>query len=116
MNRALIILMIAFICGCAPARQAQVISDAARPCVLMLEKRAGQGNVYSVSIRLEGHLEGVAEISLNSNGKPYRNERLSGNVKFSLDGDWYTDSAELKYRPISVKRGFLRVTYDFKDL
>ncbi len=116
MNKALVILAIVFICGCAPGRQEQVISDVARPCVIMLEKRAGQGNVYSVSIRVEGHIEGIAELSLNENGRSYRSERLSGKVDLNLNGDWYTNSAELKYRPVSVRKGVLRITYDFHSL
>jgi hypothetical protein len=72
-------------------------------------------NIYAIHIRCSGKIDGQAEISLILNGKPYKTEQLNGKVSFSWSGDWYSDSAEIQYKPIKVSSGVLNFSYAFKS-
>jgi len=67
-------------------------------------------------IRGSGRLDGEAEIVLMLNGKPYKTEKMKGNIKFTWGGDWYADSITLIYRPLNVESGILILEYWFNDI
>lgn len=70
-------------------------------------------HVVSFQIRGIGSIDGVAQVDLMLNGKPYRTERLTGNVSFSWGGDWYSPAAEIRYQPLKVEGGKLEFHYEF---
>src|SRR5262245_61784172 len=87
------------------------LADVQRPQVIMLKKEPN-----AIGIRGRGNLDGEAHVSLMLNGNPYKTERLNGKVSFSWGGDWYSDTAEIRYEPINVKSGELIVQYQFSSL
>ncbi len=72
--------------------------------------------VYAMDIHIQGHIRGEAAISLMLNGKPYRTEKLSGLVSVNWGGDWYSDTADIQYRPTTVSSGELLIQYKFHRL
>jgi len=53
---------------------------------------------------------------INSNEKPYKTEKLSGKVEFHWGGDWYADTAEIRYNPITVNSSQFKIIYSFKEI
>ena len=102
--------------GCGTSKQKYGVADVTKPETISLAKQSGQGNIHSFSITGSGQIEGNAIIKVLLDGKPYKDEQLSGVVDFHWSGDWYSDSAEIKYEPLSVKTGSLALTYRFNDL
>lgn len=94
------------------SREAQ-IADVRKEEVIVLRSDPDRGPVHGISIRGRGSLEGEAQISLMLNGAPYKTEKLIGKVNFSWGGDWYSDTAEIRYEPIRVKSGQLVIEYEF---
>lgn len=43
-------------------------------------------------------------------------ELMEGKVDFTWYGDWFSDTAEIKYEPIQVKDGELVIDYLFATL
>ena len=82
---------------------------------ITLQKETTQGDIHYITIVGKGNLDGTAEIVLILTGKPHKTEKLSGTVDFEWNGDWYSNSAKIEYRPSSVKSGSLRLEYNFKD-
>lgn len=96
--------------------QTYKVSDVTEPETIIVHKKKTQGNVHGITILGKGNLEGEATISLILNGAPYKKEYLSGNVDFKWGGDWYSDSAEIRYTPIEVTSGSLKLKCQFADL
>jgi hypothetical protein len=69
--------------------------------------------VVSLDIRGVGSIKGTAEIHLMLDGKTYKTEMLSGQVSFRWGGDWYSPTAEIRYRPVKVESGKLELRYHF---
>lgn len=95
----------------APARVA--VQDVNQPETLVLEDKR-KGNTYAYSISGSGELDGEATFTLLLGEEPYRVERVSGRFAFRWGGDWYSDTARVRYEPINVKSGkaVLRYTVD----
>ena len=108
-------LLIGLLTGCGLGHRTQPVTDVTKAETITLKKNTGQGHIYYLTITGSGEIQGTAEISLIENGKPYRTEKLSGPVKFEWKGDWYSDTAEIRYEPKSVTGGNLRLEYRFKD-
>jgi hypothetical protein len=90
------------------------ITDLQKPQIIRLSKRPSQGNIYSLSIRCTGKINGKARMM--PDGKRQDTKELSGNVNFTWGGDWYADSVEIRYEPIQVSSGSLILEYTFSDL
>ncbi len=91
------------------------IFDVTKTEVLIL-KSDKKGKVISLKVLGDGVLRGKAHLSLMLNGKPYKTEMLTGNIKFEWGGDWYADSATIIYSPVNVNAGNLSLRYRFKTL
>jgi hypothetical protein len=100
-------------CGFGPATRD--LADVSRPETLILRKQPGQGQIQALRISGEGSIRGTARIELILNGKPSEVEALSGPVRFSWGSDWYADQAEVRYTPMAVTGGRLRLRYRFSD-
>ncbi|MEM7579779.1 MAG: hypothetical protein ACFB02_10355 [Mastigocoleus sp.] len=103
-----------FLVGCAGAKQTYKITDVTKESTIILRNNGSQQNVSYILISGEGNIDGEAEISLILDDKPYKTERISGNAKFSWNGDWYSEDAKIEYKPSSVKGGDLNLEYQFK--
>lgn len=100
--------------------QTAVILDVSKPQTIVLRKRFYQGSIDMMRVHCSGFLEGKAKIQrILYNGDicegPYNEENLNGKVSFSWGGDWYSDTAEIRYIPDSVTAGKLTLTYSFYD-
>jgi len=116
MKKIHLFVLLAFVFGCSQGKQTHSIADVTKSEIVVLNKLSSQGNIIGISIVGNGHLDGSAEILLILNGKPYKTEIISGNVKFQWGGDWYSDSATIEYKPSSVAGGHLSLQYKFKDI
>lgn len=103
-------------CGCGVGTRTHNVSDITKSETIVLKKNPGQGPVYSLTVKGVGRIDGQAEILLILNTGPYKTEKLSGSVNFRWGGDWYSDTAEIRYAPSSVTGGVLRIKYKFNDL
>jgi hypothetical protein len=92
-----------------------VVRDVRKPETIVLKKGTRQGNIVSIRIHCHGEIIGNATICLMSGDHAYRTEKVSGAVNFTWGGEWYTDSAEIRYEPRDVRSGQLYITYDFSD-
>jgi hypothetical protein len=117
MIKELPLVLLVLLVGCGVKKQTHPIADVTKPETITLKKTTSQGNIYSMTVVGKGHLDGTAEIVLILNGKPFETENLSGEVHFIWAGDWYSDSAQIEYKPSSsVKSGNLSLQYWFEDI
>jgi hypothetical protein len=101
-------------------RQTTVMVDATQPQTIILRKRFYQGYIDRVMIHCSGFIEGKATIQRvfynNGDFLGFRDQgTISGKVSFDWGGDWYSDTAEIRYIPESVSSGHLTFTYTFYD-
>lgn len=104
-----------FALGCNGSEQSYRFPDVTVSEKVVLKKLAGQGNIHGFELQGNGYIDGKAEITLFLNGSPYRTEKLHGDVYFNWKGDWYSDNAEVVYKPDTAELGHLTVLYKFKD-
>jgi len=83
---------------------------------MVLKKQAGRGPVYSIALRGSGAIDGEVTISLMLNGSVYKVEHLTGTVSFVWAGDWYSDTAGVRYEPKAVMSGKVVLEYAFHTL
>jgi len=118
MKKTIIILFILFIVlsGCHIYEHQAEIRDVTVRETLILKKNSAQEHIHKLTIWVRGELDGNASLSLMLDGEIYDTAELSG--KFDLEmygGDWYSDSAELIYKPTGVKNGSVKLIYTFFD-
>jgi hypothetical protein len=89
------------------------VVDVQKEEVVILKNSHSTNHVYGISIRGTGNIDGEASISLILNGEPYKTEMLKGKVRFDWGGDWYSDTAEIRYKPNNVNSGELLIEYKF---
>ena len=111
-----LLITVFFTYSCFSGSQSHEIKDVTKPEVVILKKESKQGNIYAITISGTGQISGEANIILILNGKPYKTANLSGKVNFQWGGDWYSDTAEIRYHPSSVVSGQVQITYRFKDI
>ena len=116
MKTRITLTILLLVLGCRQNFQTYEILDVTKQEIVTLNKVNSEGNVHGLSIVGKGYLEGTAEIIIFLNEKPYKIESLSGNVNFSLGGDWYSESVKVEYKPLSVQSGVLALEYKFKTL
>ncbi len=116
MRSTLVFLTLIFLVGCVPGKQTYTITDITKQSTITLRKLRSQGDIHSMTLTGKGHIDGNAKIVLILNGKPYKTESLSGDIDFKWRGDWYSDSAQIVYKPSSVRRGYLVLQYKFEDV
>lgn len=105
-------ILAAALAGCAPLQEVQ-IADVTRPTTLVLEKRFYQGSIHRLSVTATGSLAGSAEIQLILNDSIHEVRQINGQFDVSYSGDWYYDTAELRYVPEDVSSGHVTLEYAF---
>jgi hypothetical protein len=83
---------------------------------IVLGRDTGSPHTYAISIRGSGRIDGEATISLLLGGQRYRVEKLSGTIDFEWGGDWYAETATIRYEPTSVRSGNVVLHYRFRKL
>jgi len=99
--------------ACVDYDRAIKVSDVRKEEVVTVKSNQSSGHVYGINIRGTGNIDGEASISLILNGEPYKTEILKGEVSFEWDGDWYSDTAEIVYKPKLINSGELVIEYNF---
>ncbi len=103
--------------GCGQANkyftESMAVPDVTKELIIRLEKKSGNNNVVSIFIEGKGNINGKAEISLLLNGKAYKTEKINDRFSFVWSGDWYSDTAEIIYKPNSVSSGSIKLNYSF---
>ncbi|MFO0964223.1 MAG: hypothetical protein U0793_01365 [Gemmataceae bacterium] len=100
----------------ALSRPCVAVHDVRRAETLVLGKRTGSPYTHAISIHGSGSIDGDAIISLLLNGRPYKTETLRGAVRFDWGGDWYSETAEVRYEPGEVRSGSITLCYQFHEL
>jgi len=102
--------------GCGVAEQEVRVQDVTRNETLILHKAPGQGSVTGITITGRGSITGRSKVQLILNGAVYKQAELDGDVSIRWGGDWYADTAEIRYQAGTASQGTLTLTYGFHDL
>lgn len=89
------------------------VKDARQPETLVIGQRVGNAHTYAITLRGSGQVDGRATITLLLRGQPYKVAELSGAVDFRWGGDWYAETAEIRYEPANVRSGKVVLHYQF---
>ena len=112
MKRTLLTLIIIVLTSCSAYDENISINNAEKSQTITL-KNQNNKNVYAISIKITGHIEGKARIQLILNNKPYKTENINGSVNFKWGGDWYSNEAVIIYKTTKVIKGNLSIDYTF---
>jgi len=99
--------------GCTNYDGSVQVADIRKEETIILKNTRKPGYVYSIHISGSGNVDGDASVSLILNGEPYKTEKLKGTANFQWSGDWYSDTAEIRYQPGNVNSGNLVINYSF---
>ena len=108
-----IVVLSLFVTACANYDRAEKVADVRNEEVIILINSHYPEHVYGINIRGSGNIDEEATISLMLNGEAYKTEKLKGAVSFKWGGDWYSDTAEIRYKPNNVNSGELVIEYKF---
>ena len=88
--------------------------DVRRPAEYELHASGSSASkVDSLEVAVDGQIKGRAEIQLWRGEKMEQSRRIQDDVHVKLGGEWYSDSAKIKYLPFEVTGGSIRVRYAF---
>jgi len=110
----LLLVTVAF-AGCRSKDSELMISNAGGEEIIAISKARDQGSVRQLRLRVEGQIQGAAQLILLKDGQPHHVETLTGTVDVRWRGDWRDDRARLHYMPGPSVGGSLRVRYRFVD-
>ncbi|HWA28873.1 MAG TPA: hypothetical protein VG734_24695 [Lacunisphaera sp.] len=99
--------------GCGFFAREVRIKDVTKDETLVL-KRPGAGRTTAISITGRGSITGKAEVQLILNGKVYRRQEISSDIRFDWGGDWYAEEAEVRYLAGTATGGTLTLRYKFR--
>jgi hypothetical protein len=89
------------------------VSDVRQGETLVLGTKTGNPYTHGITIRGSGEIDGDATISLLLNGEQYKVAKLNGRIDFEWGGDWYSETAEVRYEPTNVQAGKVVLHYIF---
>jgi hypothetical protein len=115
-GRVVLLLTLPLLAACGEELRVRPIADVTRPELIELQNPDPEVSVFGLTVVGRGAIDGSAEIHLLLDGEPYRTERLDGRVRFRWGGDWYADTARIRYRPGVVHGGRLVLRYRFEPL
>ena len=83
--------------------------------VSLLSDKDKQKSVCSLSVYISGYIDGSATISIVSEFEHNEHEYKisSGKVRITRGGDWYSNECLIKYKPLNVHSGHLKIRYCF---
>lgn len=109
------VVLAALLSGCRSKDAEIYLSNVSAEEIISVSKPRDLGAVTHLRLRVDGKIEGAAQLILLQEGKPYHVENLSGTVDAKWSGDWYDDRARLHYVPGPNTSGTLRLRYRFFD-
>lgn len=80
---------------------------------VLLSKKPEQENPFAFELTAEGEISGTAEIQLLVDGKPFKQEHLSGKFKVTFQEDWFSPQMEVRYFASEKNVGTLKMSYAF---
>jgi hypothetical protein len=100
---------------CAPylLTPSVAVGDVRQVETLVLGEKTGNPYTHGITVRGSGEVDGEATISLLLHDQPYKVAKLRGKVDFEWGGDWYSETAEVRYEPASVRSGKVVLHYRF---
>lgn len=116
LGAAMIAVAVWFQFSTSIAMSSVTVNDVRKPENLVLRTSGDGTNVFALTVRGSGEITGKATVSLLLNGAPYKTEQLSGKVDFEWDGDWYANTAEIRYEPADVRSGNVVLKYEFHGI
>ena len=91
------------------------IDDVTQKTVITLS--SNNDKVHYIRIIITGNIDGNAVLQLSDEeGNSYKYEIKQGKVHLPIGSDWYHDKCLIKYEPIGVKSGKLKIRYRFLSL
>jgi hypothetical protein len=100
--------------GCGYSFREVSVKEVTKSETITLEKKPSQGSVTSIHIAGHGSMVGKAEVQLILNGVVYKSESINGAVRFEWSGDWYSNTAEVRYISGTATSGSLTLQYAFR--
>lgn len=101
-----------------PTSAVLIMDNVAERQLLRIRKNIEAGPVESLSLHIQGHLNGTAIIRIfeTRNESKFYQEQLigSGKVDTKLGGAWQSDDCRIEYDPKSARQGELKIVYNFK--
>jgi hypothetical protein len=120
MKRNLIYLvMLIMLFGCVATPQIYTINDVSRKHLILLNHNGTNKNIFSISIQIEGNLDGDASIIIKDGinfKKTINISNQNNKIKLTINKDWYNSKCIIEYLPIKVTEGNLHITYKFYEL
>lgn len=92
-----------------------MLANVAAEEILSLGKPADLGTITGLRLRVDGQIEGGAQLTVMLDGRPHHVETLTGTVNVDWSGNWSQDRVRLHYLPGPGVSGSLRVRYRFLD-
>jgi cell division protein FtsL len=99
--------------SCTTKTQLYQLSNLDEEQQLLIQKKSLSKSNYGLLILGKGELDGEARIALLSNSQVHKVKIISGNVKFQWREKWQDNRAIIRYQPVSVTEGNLRVSVTF---
>ncbi len=93
-----------------------MVKEVRQPETLIITHPASNVHIHSLTVRGAGEIDGQASITLMLNGQPYKTESLGGTVDFQWHGDWYEQTAEIRYDPVNARSGEVLLHYRFHSI
>ena len=82
--------------------------------VLLLSDEDKQKSVCSLQVYISGYIDGAATISIYEDEHNEHEYQIpNGKVCIKRGGDWYNNKCLIKYTPINVNSGHLKIRYYF---
>ena len=93
-----------------------IIYDVDRDSIFRLTNIGVHKGPDRIDLLVEGTLDGKAQIyQLDGSDKKDLHEIGPGAVYLRMGGPWHSNSYVLKYDPVQVSTGQLKIKYNFKD-
>lgn len=108
-------LLLLALAGCRKADPTISVTDTGQAERLSIGKIAGQGSIKELRLRIEGQLNGTAQLVVIMEGQPFHVFTLSDSVDLTWEDRWPHDRARLAYSPGTATGGSLRIKYRFVD-
>ena len=89
------------------------VADVRKAETLLLTRQPNTGSVYGYTLHVTGRIDGRATLSLMTKDSSHEVQAMQGAVDFRWGGEWYADTAEVRYEPRDVADGHLTIRYVF---
>lgn len=114
---AFVLLALIGITGCNMFGETYTLPDVTKETMVTLHKKDSQKKAISgMRVDISGHVDGLADITLMLDGQPYDTKHVTGDIKINFSGEWYADTINIQYKPVSVQTGNISMNYEFFEM